>query len=83
MLTWFACTPIDDLENGTRYFQTEPCPAGYAHSPLPPEPVPMLREPQDAPAVGYRWIWHDRGFAENPVRSYFSRGHRGHRGHRR
>ena len=86
MTAWLACTPVDDLANGTRYFQQAPCPAGYVHAPLPPEPVPMLRvapepaSPGGWPAtpgsVVYRWHWHDRGFAGNPARSQNFRGHR-------
>lgn len=87
MTAWFACTPVDDLVGGTRYFQQEPCAEGYAHAPLPPgaPDVPLLRDapapylpgsPATPGATVYRWHWHDRGFAGNPARSHFSRGRR-------
>lgn len=38
---WLACTPIDDPVNGRRVFQTEPCPAGERHIPLPPFPTQL------------------------------------------
>lgn len=79
LAVWFACTPIDDPVNGTRYFQQEPCAPGYVHSPLPPEPVPFLRPGYD-PEPPIRWgdsvMRYPRGCGENLVRSKNHRGRR-------